>query len=405
MTLGLPLADVKVLDFTWVMAGPATTRMLADYGATIVRIESPSRMDTARTAQPLLNDKAEPDTSGLFGNCNAGKFGVALDLKNPRTRGIVLDLVRWADVVAESFSPGKIRELGFDYESLRKVKPDIIMLSTCLMGQTGPRASLAGFGNMAGAVCGFYELTGWADRPPAGPFGAYTDYIVPRFAAAAVLAALDYRRRTGHGQYIDQSQAETALHALGPALLDCTVNERAQSRAGNTDVRFAPHGVYPAAGEDRWVAIACRDDNDWKNLCAVMWRDDLAGDTRFATMAQRLGRRDELDAIVRQWSRGLDAHQVETLLQARGVPAHEVQNSAEMWRDPQLQHRCHFVKLEHPTLGAFTVEGARTHLSRTPAQVHRAAPSVGQDNAYVLQTLLGYDPERITELALAGVFG
>lgn len=405
MALGLPLDDVRILDFTWVMAGPATTRILADYGATIVRIESPTRVDTARTLQPFLNDKPGSDTSGLYGNCNAGKFGIALDLKNAAAREIVFDLVRWANVVTESFSPGTIRDLGFGYESLRAVKPDIIMLSTCLMGQSGPQANLAGFGNMAAAVCGFYELTGWPDRPPAGPFGAYTDYIVPRFSASAILAALDYRRRTGQGQYIDQAQAETALHALGPAMLDFTVNGRVQGRTGNDDVRFAPHGVYPAAGEDRWVAIACRDDNDWTNLCAAMGRDDLAADPRFATAAQRLGRRAELDALVSAWSRGHEAHQLEAILQARGAPAHEVQNSYEMWRDPQLHHRGHFVKLEHPTLGAFTVEGSRTHLSRTPAQVRHAAPSLGQDNAWVLQNILGYDEQRITDLALAGVFG
>jgi crotonobetainyl-CoA:carnitine CoA-transferase CaiB-like acyl-CoA transferase len=405
MGSGLPLADVKVLDFTWVMAGPATTRMLADYGATIVRIESPSRIDTARTLQPFLNDKSGSDKSGLYGNCNAGKLGVALDLKNPRTREIVLDLVRWADVVAESFSPGTIRDLGFDYESLRKINPDLIMLSTCLMGQSGPHSRLAGFGNMAAAITGFYDLTGWADRAPAGPFGAYTDYIVPRFSAAALLAALDHRRRTGQGQYIDQSQAEAALHVLGPALLDYTANGRVQSRAGNSDARFAPHGVYPAAGEDRWIAIACRDDNDWTNLCAVMNRHDLAVDAAFANASRRLDHRDELDAIVGQWSRTLDAHQAESLLQARGVPAHEVQNSTETWRDPQLRHRGHFVELEHPALGKFTIEGSRARLSRTPAEVRRPAPSVGQDNAYVLKTTLGYDQERITELALGGVFG
>jgi len=401
----LPLADVKVLDFTWVMAGPATTRMLADFGATIVRIEAPARIDTARTLQPFLDDTPGTDTSGLFGNCNAGKFGIVLDLNNPRTREIVLDLVRWADVVTESFSPGTMRAFGLDYESLHMVKPDIIMLSTCLMGQSGPLAKLAGFGNMAAAICGFYDLTGWPDRPPAGPFGAYTDYIVPRFTAAALLAALDSRRRTGQGQYIDQSQAETALHVLGPALLDYTVNGRSPSRAGNADARFAPHGVYPAAGEDRWVAIVCRSDQYWTNLCTAMGRGELAGDARFATAAQRRQGRNELDAIIAVWTLTLDAQHAQELLQARGVPVHQVQNSAEMLADPQVRHRGHFVKLAHPTLGAFTVEAPRARLSRTPGEVRRAAPTVGQDNAYVLQTILRYDEERVTELALAGVFG
>ena len=164
----LPLKDVKICDFMWVMAGPASTRILADYGATVVRIESPNRIDTARTLQPYLDNKLGPDTSGLFANCNAGKFGLSLDLANPHSREVVHDLVRWADVVTESFSPKAMRAWGFDYESLRKVNPKIIMLSSCLMGQSGPLAKIAGFGNMAAAIVGFHNLTGWPDRPPAG---------------------------------------------------------------------------------------------------------------------------------------------------------------------------------------------------------------------------------------------
>ncbi|HXW83885.1 MAG TPA: CoA transferase, partial [Candidatus Binataceae bacterium] len=210
----LPLEDVRILDFMWVMAGPAATRMLADYGATIVRVESPTRIDTARTLGPAINNTPGPDSSGLFSNCNAGKLGITLDLSNPRSRGVVFDLVRWADVVTESFSPKAMRAWGFDYASLSKVNPDVIMLSTCLMGQTGPLARFAGFGNLAAAISGFHNLTGWPDRPPAGPFGAYTDYVSPRFTAIAILAALEYRRRTGKGQYIDQSQGEASLHFL-----------------------------------------------------------------------------------------------------------------------------------------------------------------------------------------------
>src|SRR5271170_4554167 len=226
MAHDLPLKDVKICDFMWVMAGPASTRILADYGATVVRIESPTRIDTARA--------------------------------------LVHDLVRWADVVTESFSPKAMRAWGFDYESLRKVNPQLIMLSSCLMGQSGPLSKIAGFGNMAAAISGFHNLTGWPDRPPAGVFGAYTDYVAPRFTAMAILAALDYRRRKGEGQYIDQSQAECAIHFLGPAILDYTVNGRVDQRVGNSDAAFAPHGVYPAAGDDNWVAIVCRDDGEWR---------------------------------------------------------------------------------------------------------------------------------------------
>jgi crotonobetainyl-CoA:carnitine CoA-transferase CaiB-like acyl-CoA transferase len=401
----LPLKDVKICDFMWVMAGPASTRILADYGATVVRIESPTRVDTARTLSPYLGNTLGPDTSGLFANCNAGKLGVSLDLGNPAAREVVHDLVRWADVVTESFSPKAMRAWGFDYESLRNVKPDIIMLSSCLMGQTGPLAKIAGFGNMAAAIVGFHNLTGWPDRPPAGVFGAYTDYLSPRFTAMAILAALDYRRRTGQGQYIDQSQAECSIHFLGPAILDYTANGRIDGRVGNSDPAFAPHGVYPAAGDDEWVAIVCRDDADWRNLCAAMENETLAHDSRCASAAGRRAHRDEIDSAIAQWTRRFERALIESRLQARGVPAHSVQNSADAYADPQLAHRGHFVALDHPSLGKFTVEGPRAKLSRTPAAVHRVAPCLGQDNQYVLETILGYDETRISELAGSGALG
>jgi benzylsuccinate CoA-transferase BbsF subunit len=405
MVAGEPLADVKILDFMWVMAGPAGTRMLADYGAQIVRIESPSRIDTARTLQPYLDNRFVADSSGLFNNCNAGKLGIALDLRNARAREVVLDLVRWADVVAESFSPKAMRKWQLDYDSLCKVRPDIIMLSTCLFGQTGPLRQIAGFGNMAAAIAGFSNLAGWPDRPATGVFGAYTDYIAPRYTAIAILAALEHRRRTGQGQYIDQSQAESAIHFLTPAILEYSVNHREPQRAGNFDRDMAPHGIYPAAGDDQWVAIVCRNDAEWRSLCKVINSIELCNDSRFATMQVRISNHTALDDIIGRWTASRAATEVEELLQAHGVPAYQVQNSSEAWQDSQFNHRGHFVELEHQTLGRITVEGPRAQLSRAPGRVSRAAPSLGRDNQYVLEKILGYDLDRISELAVAGVFG
>ena len=401
----LPLEDVKILDFMWVMAGPAGTRMLADYGAVIVRIESPTRVDTARTLQPYHNNQIGPEASGLFSNCNAGKFGITLDIGNPRSREVIFDLVRWADVVTESFSPKAMRAWGLDYPAIRKLKPDIIMLSSCLMGQTGPLASFAGFGNLAAAISGFHNLTGWTDRPPAGPFGAYTDYVSPRFTAIAILAALEYRRRTGKGQYIDQSQAEASLHFLSPALLDYSVNGRTQFRAGNSDPEFAPHGIYPAKGEDRWVAIVCKTDDNFIALCDLMKRPELARDARFRTLTDRHKNASALDEIISGWTRELEPREAERLAQARAIPAHAVQNSAEYYTDPQIAHRAHFVELPHPVYGKTIVEGPRAKLSRTPAQARRAAPTLGQDNQYVLEKILGYGEEQINEIVGSGVLG
>ena len=401
----LPLEDVKILDFMWVMAGPAGSRMLADYGAVIVRVESPTRIDTARTLQPYHRNEIGPDASGMFSTCNAGKFGITLDIANPRSREVIFDLIKWADVVAESFSPKAMRTWGLDYPAIRKIKPDIIMLSSCLNGQTGPLASFAGFGNLAAAISGFHNLTGWPDRAPAGPFGAYTDYVSPRFAAIAILAALEYRRRTGKGQYLDQSQAETSLHFLSPALLDYSANGRTQIRAGNSDPEFAPHGIYPANGEDQWVAIVCKTDDDFHALCDLMKRPELMRDERFTTSSDRRNNAAALDEIIANWSRELEPREAERLAQARGIPAHAVQNSAEYYTDPQVAHRGHFVELPHPVYGKTIVEGPRAKLSRTPAQVRRAAPTLGQDNQYVLEKLLGYSEERIGEIVGAGVLG
>jgi benzylsuccinate CoA-transferase BbsF subunit len=258
---------------------------------------------------------------------------------------------------------------------------------------------------MAAAISGFHNLTGWADRPPSGVFGAYTDYVAPRFTAISILAALEHRRRTGQGQYIDQSQAECAIHFLAPAILDYTVNGRGEGRVGNSDAAFAPHGVYPAAGDDNWVAIVCRDDNDWRRLCAAMETGDLARDSRYASAAGRLEHRDTIDSSIADWSRARDRDVIESLLQSHGVPAHRVQSSADAYADPQFAHRGHFVAVDHPSLGKFTVEGPRAKLSRTPATIRRAAPSLGHDNQRVLESILGYDETRISELVASGALG
>jgi len=398
---GLPLAGVKVLDFMWAMAGPATTRVMADYGATIVRVESEHKLEVARTLQPFVGGQSGAESSGLFMNMNAGKLGLALDMGNPAARDVILDLVRWADVLCESFSPRAMKAWGLDYETLREVNPRLIMLSSCLMGQTGPLANFAGFGNLAAAISGFHHITGWPDRDPSGPFSAYTDYVSPRFSLAVLLAALDERRRSGEGQYFDFSQAEGCLHLLAPALLDYTVNGRVAGRHGNRDRAMAPHGVYRAAArgadEDRWVAVAVLDDAMWRALCGVLGRGDLAGiDT-----AARLARQDELEELVAAYVAGRDEDLAEAELQRAGVAAHSVVNSPESWVDPQLAHRGHFVQVDHDLHGPVTIEGTRFQFSRTPPTSYRAAPTLGQDGFTILSEFLGYDTDRIADLAAA----
>ena len=375
-----PLSGLKMLDLMWVMAGPAGTRALCDFGISTVRIESSTRIDTARTLQPFIDDEAtQPEGSSMFHNMNAGKQMITVDPAKPQGRELILDLVLWADIVTESFTPRAMRGWDLTWETIHEVNPRAIMMSSCLMGQDGPLAEFAGFGNLAAAFAGFTPLCGWPDRSPAGPFGAYTDYVAPRFASAALLAALDERDRTGQGQYIDVSQMEAAIHFLTPAFLQYRLTGEKWLADGNNDPYMSPHGVYPSEGEDRWIAIACRDDADRAALESVL--DGQA---------------------LEDWTAARTAEDAMNALQAVGVPAHAVQDSAACFADPQLQHRHHFVELAHPTQGKSVVEGARTVFGRTPAGRPQVAPTMGADNDAVLRDVLGYPDEQIVELVASG---
>ena len=395
----LPLAGVKVLDFMWALAGPGSTRVLADWGATVIRVESSSKLDVCRTIRPFMDGDESPEKSAVFHSTNAGKRLISLDLTTAEGREVALDLVRWADVVAESFTPRAMKAFGLDYQTLREIKPDIIMLSTCLMGQTGPLAMFAGYGNLAAAIVGFYSITGWADREPAGPFGAYTDYIAPRYNALAILAALDHLRRTGEGQHIDLAQAEAALHFITPAVLDYTANGRVQSRIGNRDLNFAPHGAYPVVGEDAFIAVACETDAHWQGLCGVI--EGLASRAEMPS-AQRLADQDEIDAIIKAHTGDKDGYQLEQDLQSVGVPVSMIQNSPELFEDPQLAHLGHFVSIPHHEGGETAIEASRIRMSRSAPCVDSSAPTFNRDMMFVLNEVLGYGDDKLAELLVSG---
>jgi len=393
-----PLAGLKILDFMWAMAGPGATRVLADHGATVVKVESESKPDVLRGVNPFIGEEGGQENALQFHSLNAGKLDLTLDLGVPEAREVVLDLVRWADVVTESFSPKAMANWGLGYEDLRRVDPGIIMFSSCLMGQTGPMRLYAGFGTMAAAIAGFYPVTGWPDRIPAGPFTAYTDYVSPRLSVAAILAAVEHRHRTGEGQHIDFSQLEGALHFLAPQLLDEEVNGRTAGRYGNADPIMVPHAVYPTAGDDRWVAIACETDEQWAALATEIGAPALAG----LAVDERRAREAELDGLVAAWTTGRDRADVEGKLQDLGVPAHRVADGADLVADPQLAHREHYRQVPHPNHGTTWVEGGNYTLSRTPARVDWGGPTFGQHNSEVLEQILGYDIDRIAELIIAG---
>ncbi len=393
-----PLEGLRVCDLAWVAAAPLTTKLLAHWGAEVIRIESETRPCLLRQALGHRDDIPEQENAITWHAVNADKLGVALNLSVPEAREVVKDLVAVSDIVLESFTPGQLDRWGLGYDDLRAVKPDIIMASSCVMGQTGPMRTFAGFGNMAAAVAGFFDICGWPDRLPAGPYMAYTDYTSPRFTAMALLAALDHRRRTGEGQYIDFSQMEAAVHFLTPALLDYQRTADLPTRVGNRDPHMAPHGVYPGCRADSWIAIAVEDDEQWRSLAHEMRRPDLAD----LTLAERQARHDELDEILGAWTVAQHPGGLQTRLQMHGIAAHEVSNTAEVMNDPQLVHRGHLQWVPHPEARSVMVDTMPHKLSRSPGGFSRGGPTYGQDTFDVLERVLGYGPERIAEIAASG---
>src|SRR5262249_53469837 len=280
--------------------------------------------------------------------------------------------------------------------------PGLVMLSSCLNGQTGPSAMLAGFGTMGVQMAGLGAVVGWPDRPPSGPYSAYTDYTSPKMIASALLAALDHRRRTGEGQYIDYSQVEGSIHFLAPAVLDYVVNGLVRERAGNASTEHAPHGVYPCVGQDRWVAIACATEAQWKALVTVAGHPEWVADARFATFAARQANAAVLDMVIAAWTAPQDVAVLERALQGAGVPAHRALNTEEAFIDPQLLYRQHFIDVTHVSLGTVRIESSRLRLSRTPAQTTAAGPTFGEHNNQVLQDILGMDEDEIVEVLESG---
>ncbi len=396
-----PFAGLKVLDLAWVVAGPALGRALADFGATVVRVESSARIETARLMGPYPGGQVDPQRCALYDTYNVGKLGLTLDLALPEGQAVARDLARWADVVVESFIPGQMARWGLAPETLREANPGLIVLSTSLMGQTGPASGLSGYGNVGAAMAGYQAIVGRCGETPIGPYGPYTDFVGPRFGLVSLLAALDRRRRTGEGCWLDISQAEAGIQFLAPQVADAAATGRIAQAMGNRDAQYAPHGVFPCAGDNRWVAIVARDDAEWARLAGLIGGASLDG--RFATLDGRQAAEDEVEALVGAWTRECTVEAVETALQALGVAAHKAAVSADMVADPQLIARGHFVRMAHPLGGESVIEASRFCLSDTPPRYDRAAPHFGRDNGEVLGRLLGYADDRIAALEAAGV--
>ena len=397
----LPLAGVKILDLFWVVAGPGATRMLADYGATVVHVESRKRLDMLRSVPPYIDAVVEPERAVGFHSTQANKLNIALDLGTREGCAVLEDLAGWADVVTESFAPGVIERMGFGYQRLREINPDVIMISSCLMGQTGPWRDYAGFGNLAAAVTGFHQLTGWPGEAPAGCFGPYTDFIGVRYNALAILAALTHRARTGEGQFIDMAQADAALNFLTPALKTFWNEGHVLQASGNADAHCAPHGVYPCQGVDEWVALSVASQAEWRRLCKVV--PVLQSRGEFATHHGRKLHEAALDQDISRWSQQRTGERITQLLQDNGIAAHAVVDTHALYRDPQLVGRGHFIPLTHPSFGESMAESSRLLCSAMTPRRPQVAPSYGSHDDEVLRDLLGYTQEKIDALSVNGV--
>lgn len=392
-----PLEGVKVADFTWALVGPITTKMLADWGAEVVKIEGRSRPDSRRTVPPFSDNVPGLDRSGTFSPYNTNKLSLALNLTQARGIEVAKRVVAWADIVVDNFAGGAMKRMGLDYEVLSRVKPDIIMLSSCPMGQTGPYPTAPAIGAGLTALAGIMDLAGWPDRDPVA-LDSYTDFISPHFNATIILAALDYRDRTGQGQFLDLSQYEDCVHFMAPLVLDYTVNGRLNTRMGNRLDRAAPHNAYRCRGDDRWCAVGVFTEEEWCGLCGVIGRPDLAGNRRFATPTARKENEAELDRIVEAWTMARSAEEVMGLMQAAGVPAGVVRNSEELLEhDPQLAHRRFFRTVDHAEVGAYRAPRSSFTLSRYDPEL-RAAPLLGEHNEYVLREIAGFSDDEIAEL-------
>ncbi len=377
-------AGVRILEFGAGAAGPIATRYFSENGAIVLRIESRTRPDFLRAMALALPDNPHGlEGAPMYDGLNVGKRNLTLNLKQPAAVELVRRLVvEWADAVAENFAPRAMKSFGLDYDSLAAIKPDLVMMSACLNGQTGPHKDYPGFGGQGSALAGYNTLTGWPDREPVGPYGTITDSLAPRYVAAALAAGLHYRRRTGHGVYLDLSQVESAIWTLAPWLLDYEIDGVIHLRDGNNH-RDAPlHGAFPCLDEegigDRWVTIACWTDDELARLRSIAGAD------------------------VEAWTRARTRSRVAEQLQAAGIEAVPVQDFGDLHDDPQLAYRGHFEPHVHPFLGPGLYERNGFRLAACPGGYDRAGPTLGQDNDWSLGEVLGLSDAEIDALRATG---
>ncbi len=397
-----PLAGLRVLDFTWVLAGPFGTRILANFGAEVIRVESHARADSTRSGVP--RGATSLDAGYLFNDANAGKKSLTLDLTREEGRDLVRKLVAKVDVVTNNFRPGTLERLGLGYEALRAIRPDIIFVGLPGCGTEGPWSERGTLGGVLMAASGLNQISGFEGRPPYGIATAFPDFTSPYLLASTVLAAVHERNRTGQGQEVQINQLSATVGLLGVEWMRF-VAEGSLPRNANRSPNFCPQGVYRALGQDEWVAIAVDGDEAWRRLCAVIARPDLARDDGLSTLTGRKAREDELDALLNQWTSTRDKWAAAELLQQADIAAEAVESVADLMdRDPQLRHRAHYQHIQQPSEPGFelVIDGEAIHFAGVPRVLERA-PMMGEHNEYVLRELAGLSEREFDALVLSGV--
>ena len=396
-----PLEGIRVADFTWVWAGPFCTLQLAHLGAEVIRVETATRLCVTRLLPPYPDMQAGTNRSGYFNQYNQGKKSITLDLKRPEAVEVARRLCAASDVVAENFAAGVMDRAGLGYETLRQRRPDLIMVALSGYGATGPDSDKVSYGPAQVPLSGMSSVTGYRGFPPMHVGISYGDPTGGLHGAVAVLAALLHRARTGEGQYIDLSQWETSMAVLPDALVEYTMNGTPPARDGNRDRHLAPHGIFRAAGHDRWIAVAVEDDAAWVRLAALLGGPELASDPRYATLAARKHHEDELEALLTSWTSERSPEEATATLQAAGIAAFTAATNRDIAEDPHLRARGFFVELPHPEVGTRQHIGIPWRMSASDCRVRRPAPCLGTDTDAVLREVCGYTAAEIDTLRAA----
>ena len=393
-----PLDGIRVVDFCWAWAGPYGSLQMAHLGADVIRIESAKRLCPSRLIPPWPDNESGVNRAGYFNQYNQGKRSLTLDLKAPEAIDIAKTLVSKSDIVMNNFASGVMEKLGVGYDVLRRIKSDIIMVSLPGYGTSGPEKDFVSYGPPQVAQSGLSALTGYVGGPPMMAGFSYGDPNGGIHATFAVMAALLHREKTGQGQYIDLSQWEAAIMLLPEAVMDYSMNGTQPERMGNRDPHMAPHGVFRSKGDDRWVSLSVRDEAEWQRLCEVMGQPELSSDARFASLVARKENEAALEEIVTAWTQACTADEATQALQNAGIPAYPSLDAIDMIDNPHVGARDYFVELEHPEVGTRRHMGIPWTMSRTPCEIRRPAPCLGQDTDAVLTDIVGLSQDEIAAL-------